>query len=153
MAMPRRISIPFGEAFPYGVFAVGEVEVMRDFEKSSRDREVQAYDEDSGDPIWTLDVIDADPAATKATRSLAIRIVAKHKPVLPEAPIGQPFTPVEFEGLSASPYVADSPMGNGKGRLAWSFRASGVVAPKPASAASTGARGAGSKTAKDEATA
>ena len=139
--MPRRIRLPFGEAFPYGVFAVGEVEIMRDFEKSTRDKEVQAYDDD-GDPIWSLDVIDADPNATKTTRSLSIRIVAKHKPALPEAPAGQPFTPVEFEGLTASPYVADSPMGNGKGRLAWSFRATGVTAPKQGAGRTSAAKGA-----------
>lgn len=134
MAMPRRIPIAFGEAFPMGAFAVGEVEPMRDFDKSTRDKVVQAIDEDSGELIWTLDVIDADDDATKTTRSLSVRLVSTYKPLLPEMPTGMPsafsfMRPVEFIGLSASPYVADSPMGNGKGRLAWSFRATGLKAP------------------------
>jgi hypothetical protein len=42
---------------------------------------------------------------------------------------GLPFTPVEFDGMTATPYVSDS---NGRPRLAWSFRAMAVRAPKNA---------------------
>ena len=129
MAMPRRIKIEFGQAFPYGVFAVSPVTPLRDFDKSSRDREVQAVDEESGMPVWTIDVLDADPAARRSERQFSVRITAPVQPVVPAAIADLPFRPIEFEGLTATPYVADS---GGRGRVAWSMRASGMRAPGPA---------------------
>jgi hypothetical protein len=54
--------------------------------------------------------------------------------VLPDAPPGSPFVPVEFEGLQATPYVdASRCQVDGKGkcraRLAYSLKATGVRAP------------------------
>jgi hypothetical protein len=40
---------------------------------------------------------------------------------------GAPFRPVEFDGLTATPYVATT--STGRSRLAWSFRATGMRAP------------------------
>jgi hypothetical protein len=133
MAMPRRLKVDFGEVFPYGVYAVGEVSPQRDFDKSTRDKPVQAIDDESGLPVWSVDVIDADPDASKSTRSLTVKVAAKVQPVLPEAS-GGPFAQVEFDGLTATAYVADAPGGEGRGRLAWSFRASEVRAPRRSAA-------------------
>jgi len=127
MAMPRRIKVDFGDVFPYGVFAVSEVTLLRDFDRSSKDREVQAVDEDSGLLVWTVDVLDGDPAARKADRQFSMRIAAKVCPSLPPPVADLPFRPVEFEGLTATPYVSEN--GAGRARLAWSFRATGVRAP------------------------
>ena len=44
MAMPRKIPVEFGLAFPYGAYAVGEVQPVRDYDKSTRERVVQAAD-------------------------------------------------------------------------------------------------------------
>jgi hypothetical protein len=131
MAMPRRIKVDFGEVFPHGVYAVGEVQAQRDFDKSTRDNPVQAIDDESGLPIWAVDLIDADPEATKSTRTLSVKVAAKVQPVLPEATAG-PFRQVELDGLTATPYVADAPSG-GRGRLAWSYRATDVRPPRKAS--------------------
>lgn len=127
MAMPRRIKIEFGEVFPHGAFAVSEVTELPDFDRSTKDQKVQAFDEDTGMPLWTVDVLDADPEARKADRQFSVRIAAKVQPVLPSAVADLPFRPVEFEGLTATPYVSEN--GAGRARLAWSFRASGVRAP------------------------
>jgi outer membrane protein assembly factor BamB len=135
MAMPRRIKIDFGDVFPYGVYAVGEVQAQRDFDKSTRDKPVQAIDDETGLPVWSIDVIDADPEATKSTRAITVKVAAKVQPVLPEASSG-PFTQVEFDGLTATAYVADAPGSGGRGRLAWSFRASEVRAPRRSSTTS-----------------
>ena len=55
--------------------------------------------------------------------------------MLPDAPAGSPFMPVEFEGLTAMPYV-DSDRCQGKGkcaaRQAYSLKATGVRAPSRA---------------------
>ncbi|MEV0803059.1 plasmid replication, integration and excision activator [Kribbella sp. NPDC050281] len=131
MAMPRKINIQFGEVFPHGVYAVSEVTQVRDFDRSTKDRPVYSVDEDSGLNVWSVDVMDGDPEARKADRQLSIKILAKQQPVLPPSN-GLPFTPVEFEGMTATPYVSDS---NGRPRLAWSFRAMAVRAPKNASGA------------------
>jgi hypothetical protein len=139
MAMPRRIRIEFGEAFPLGAFAVSAVDKSRDFDRSTKDNAVQAVDEELGLPLWQVDVHDGDPEVRKADREFTVRIAAKVQPVLPDAPFpGVPFIPIELDGLTATPYVAET--GNGRSRLAWSFRASGVRAPKhmPAPAAGSG---------------
>ncbi|MEV4261266.1 plasmid replication, integration and excision activator [Kribbella sp. NPDC049584] len=128
MAMPRKINIQFGEVFPHGVYAVSEVTQVRDFDRSTKDRPVYSVDEDSGLNVWSVDVMDGDPEARKADRQLSIKILSTQKPVLPSSN-GLPFTPVEFDGLTATPYVAEN---GGRPRLAWSFRATGVRAPKNA---------------------
>ncbi|TDO62585.1 hypothetical protein EV651_106200 [Kribbella sp. VKM Ac-2571] len=131
MGMPRKIKIEFGEVFPYGVFAVSEVTQVRDFERSTRERPVYAIDEETGLSVWSVDVMDGDRDARKADRQVSIKILAKQQPVLPPQPQGMPFTPVEFEGMTATPYIAEN--GN-RPRLAWSFKAMAVRAPKSAQA-------------------
>jgi len=49
-----------------------------------------------------------------------VKVAAADQPVLPAAPAGLPFVPVEFAGLTITPYV------NQAGRLAYSLRATGV---------------------------
>ncbi|GAA5034278.1 plasmid replication, integration and excision activator [Actinopolymorpha pittospori] len=158
MAMETRFSVPMEEAFPHGVYAFAstEVKVARDFEKSTRENTVQMIDRDTELPVWTFDVLDADPNAEGKNAAITVRILSKLQPTLPDAPAGFPFRPVEFEGLTGTPYVdSQRCTGNGPGphrcrsRLAWSWRASGIVAPQPKSAA----RGPASKAAKDEAAA
>ena len=140
MAMETRFSVRSEDAFPHGVYAFSATQVKpaRDFEKSTRDSEVQMRDRDTGIPVWTFDVLDADPNAQGKNAAITVRIVSQFKPTLPEAPAGLPFRPVQFEGLTASPYVDQrSCTGNGRcrARLAWSFRATGIRAPEPKGAA------------------
>jgi hypothetical protein len=126
MAIPRKIPVPFTVAFPYGAYAVGEVQPVRDYEKSTRERVLQAVDPDTGLLLWSVDVVDADPEAKKSTRTMSIKVTAKVQPVLPEALTGLPFTPVEFDGLTATAYIEQ----NGDfSKISWSLRASEVRAP------------------------
>jgi len=55
--------------------------------------------------------------------SVKVRISADHQPVPPEKIAGFPFAPVEFAGLTITPYA------DNKGRIAHGFRASGMQAP------------------------
>jgi hypothetical protein len=66
-------------------------------------------------------VIDADPQARDKTAR--VKVAATDQPVLPTAPAGVPFIPVEFAGLTVTPYV------NQGGRLAYSLKATGVRVP------------------------
>ena len=93
--------------FPSGAYAAGGVEKVRDFDRSSGDRVVQQADKHTGLPLWVVEVIDADPEARQ--RTVKVKVAAQYQPVLPDAPAGSPFVPVEFEGLTATPWV-DAPV-------------------------------------------
>jgi hypothetical protein len=126
MAISGAMPMEHDYVFAFGCFGVGEVQAMRDFDRSTKDQAVQAVDRDTGLLVWTVDVVDADPAARE--RTVRVKLLAPVQPVLPEAMPGVPFRPLEFEGLTATPYVATT--ASGRGRLAWSFRATGVRAPR-----------------------
>ncbi|MGH3201983.1 MAG: plasmid replication, integration and excision activator [Streptosporangiaceae bacterium] len=122
--------VEFGTVFPSGAYAAGGVEKVRDFDKSSGDRVVQQADKATGLPLWVIEVIDADPAARQ--RTVKVKVAAEYQPMLPAPAHGSPFTAVEFEGLTATPYV-DSGRCKGTGkctaRQAYSLKATGVRAP------------------------
>jgi hypothetical protein len=128
MAIKGAIPMQPDDVFDHGCFVVGEVQPMRDFDRSTREQAVQAVDRDTGELVWTVDVVDADPEARE--RTVRVKITAPVQPVPPETAPGVPFRPVEFEGLTATPYVTTT--ASGRGRLAWSFRATGMRAPKGA---------------------
>ena len=107
--------------FPAGAFAAGAFEPVRDFEASKGDRFVQAKDKATGEPVWVIEVIDADPQAR--AKAVRVKVIARVQPVLPSPPAGSPFTPVEFTGMSVTPYV------NQAGRLAYSLKATGMRPP------------------------
>ena len=105
--------VEFGTVFPSGAFAAGGFEKVRDFDKSSGDRVVQQADKQTGLPLWVIEVIDAGPEARQ--RTVKIKVAAEHQPVLPPAAPGSPFTAIEFEGMTATPYV-DSGRCQGQGK-------------------------------------
>jgi hypothetical protein len=152
MAMPRKIKVQFGEVFPYGLFAVSAVTQVEDFDKSSKDKKVYVVDDETGLSVFSVDVMDGDPEARKADRSFSIKLLAKVQPVLPDAPIpGMPFIPIELDGVTATPWVdSRTCTGPDKGkphrcraRQGWSYRATGVRAPKNMPVAPAGSSGAG----------
>ena len=132
MAMQGQIPIEFGMVFPDGAYAAGGIEMVRDFDRSSGDRVIQQIDKHTGLPLWVVEVIDADPDARQ--RTVKVMIAAQVQPVLPPPAPGSPFTPVEFDGMTATPYVdASRCSGDGKSkcaaRVAYSFKAADVRAP------------------------
>ena len=122
--------VEFGTVFPSGVYAARGFEKVRDFDRSQGDRVVQQTDKVTGLPLWVVEVIDADPEARQ--RTVKVKIAAQVQPVLPPVTAGSPFTAVEFDGMTATPYV-DSGRCQGKGkcaaRQAYSLKATGVRAP------------------------
>lgn len=125
MAHTGRFKLAHGDLFPHGAYLVSEVEPVRDFDKSSPGVSVQATDKESGLPVWSVSVLDADPDARKNQKTVTVKIAAPHQPVPPEATPGLPFRPVEFEGLTVTPYVEDK-----RNRVAYSYRAAGMRAPQ-----------------------
>ena len=132
MAMEGQIPVPFGAVFPDGAYAAGSFEMVRDFDRSTADRVVQQADKDSGLPLWVVEVIDAQESARQ--RMVKVKVAAQVQPVLPSPAPGSPFTAVEFEGMTATPYVDASrcqakDTGRCGARVAYSFKATGVRAP------------------------
>jgi hypothetical protein len=121
VALQGPIPVEFGTVFPDGAYAAGGFEAVRDFDASKGDRFVQSKDKATGAPLWVVEVIDADPQARN--RTVKVKVAADYQPVLPNGPAGSPFVPVEFTGLTVTPYV------NQSGKLALSLKAAGVRAP------------------------
>lgn len=132
MAMQKRFKVDNGDVFPKGAFlksgAEGPVQPVLDFNAPKRDdgSRPQATDKDTGLLMWQAIVLDADEEAGKKDTALTVKFAAKHQPVPPENKTPFPWTPVEFVGLTALAYVDDSAP---RPRIAWSFRAEGMVAP------------------------
>ncbi|MHA6796678.1 plasmid replication, integration and excision activator [Pseudonocardia bannensis] len=140
MAINTRFKVSHGDVFPHGAFVVSEVEPVRDWDKSSPGKSVQATDKETGHLVWSVSVLDADPEARKDSKTLTVKISAPVQPVPPEAMAGLPFRPVEFDGLTVTPYVNEN---GGRARVAFSLRATGMRAPevgsgKPAPRAHSG---------------
>jgi len=93
---------------------------------------IQRTDKDSGLPLWVIEVIDAQEDARQ--RTVKVKIAAPVQPVLPPPVPGSPFTPVEFDGMTATPYVDSSrcqakDTGKCGARVAYSLKAAGIRAP------------------------
>lgn len=107
MAMHRRMYMQHHEVFPNGVYIVGEVEPVVDFQAGKRadDTYPQKIDKETGHPQWSVPVLDADPEAGKNDRQITVKINSPHQPVPPANPTGLPFVPVEFRGLVVTPWI------------------------------------------------
>ena len=124
MAINGRFYVAMEDVFPFGAFVVSEVEPVRDFEKSTRERPVQQLDKQSGLPVWSVSVLDADPAARKNEKTVTVKLAAPVQPVAPAPAAGMPFAAVEFDLLTVTPYVDDK-----RGRVAYALRAREMRAP------------------------
>jgi hypothetical protein len=141
MAVQGPFKVEFGELFPHGLGVVGAVGPVVDFDASTKDRKVQARDKDTGLPVWSVDVMDFDPDARE--RTFKVKFAAAVQPVPPDAMDGLPVRPVVLEGVTVTPYLKD--VGNGRSRIAYSLRASGMHAPgKAAQSRSSGGAGSSS---------
>ena len=138
MTINGRFKVQMGDVFPHGAYVISEVEPVRDWDKSTPQKAVQATDKESGLLVWSVSVLDPDPDARKDAKTVTVKIAAPVQPVPPEAMPGVPFRPVEFDGLTVTPYLDDK-----RNRVAYSFRATHMRAPhigsgKPAPRANSG---------------
>ena len=126
MSVQGPFKVEFNEVFQHGCGVVGEVSAMVDFDASTKENRVQARDKETGTPVWTVDVMDFDPEARE--RTFKVKITAPVQPVPPEAVNGIPVRPVYLENLTVTPYLKD--LGNGRQKIAYSLRASGMTGPR-----------------------
>ncbi len=131
MAMHKRIAVSHGDVFPMGAFLKGDVEPMADFHAPALPdgSRPQQRDNEIALPMWQVVVLDADQDASTEETLVTIRFAAQGQPTPPANKSGLPWTPIEFVGLTALPYVDD----NGtQPRIAWSYQADRMVAPSSA---------------------
>ncbi|GGJ89041.1 hypothetical protein GCM10010123_18260 [Pilimelia anulata] len=127
-----RFKMSFGELFPCGVVLVPDsIAEAMDYNERTGQR-TPAKDKVTNQRVYQCRVMDMDSELAGRSREVTVKILADHQPV---PPVGA-FEHVEFTGLTVTPYVG------GNGRLAYSFRATGMHAPKsaPAIRATAGAK-------------
>ncbi|WP_131784180.1 plasmid replication, integration and excision activator [Protofrankia symbiont of Coriaria ruscifolia] len=123
MAIPQRIPVAFGDVFPHGAYVLG-VEAVNDFDKAKAGvADAQERDKITGELVWAVRVMDADPNARAGSAEVKVKIAAAVRPVPPEPLAGTPFRPVEFDGLTLTPYVNTN---GSKPRQGFALRATGM---------------------------
>jgi hypothetical protein len=111
-----RFAVRFEDVFPAGCALVPDsITEAQDYNEATRAR-TPSVDKVSGLRVWTVRVMDMDPDLAGRAREVAVKISANVQPV-PDS--SAPFAPVEFDGMTVTPYVGPT------GRMAYSYRASG----------------------------
>jgi hypothetical protein len=127
-----RLPVSMADAFPHGCCLVPDsITEAMDYDEASRSR-TPSRDKITGQPVFSCRVSDLDPELAGRSREVVVKILADKMPV---PPTRQPFEPVEFDGLTVTPYV-DNGRCQGKGnrcqaRMAFSLRATGLKAARP----------------------
>ena len=135
MAMKQRFAVQHDDVFAQGAFLKGGVEPVLDFQAGKRaDGSMpQQLDKETGLPVWQVVILDADDTAGKKDTAITVKFLAKHQPVPPANDTPFPWTPVEFVGLTALPYVeytgGKNKEGQDRTRITWSYRAESMVKP------------------------
>jgi hypothetical protein len=118
-----RFSVRFEDLFPAGCVLVPDsITAAQDYNEVTRER-TPSKDKLTGQRVWQVRVMDMDPELAGRSREVTVKVLADVQPV-PDN--GAPFAPVEFEGMTVTPYVGNN------GRLAYSFRATGLRSPMTA---------------------
>lgn len=116
-----RFKITMAEVFPAGcVLVPSSITEAQDFDERTG-RRSPAKDKVTGQRVFSCRVMDMDPDLDGRSREVAVKILADVQPV---APTGAPFEPVEFDGMTVTPYTND------RGRMAYSLRATAISAPR-----------------------
>jgi hypothetical protein len=122
------------DVFPNGCNLVpASIAEAQDFDQATKVR-TPSVDKVTGQRVFSCRVLDMDPELDGRSREIAVKILADVQPVPPS---GVAFEAVEFEGLMVTPYTND------KGRMAYSLRATAIVAPKGGKSAPAAAPSAG----------
>jgi hypothetical protein len=135
-----KVPVDSGVVFPDGFLFHG-VEPVTDFDARGRVADDQSRDPDSGWRLWNIRGSDLEPRDPNAkvwvSTEYKIRIAAEQRPVPPASTIPGLPPVIAFTGLMLVPYVDSSKCGPGnrevrcRGRLAFSLRATGMVAYRP----------------------
>jgi hypothetical protein len=129
MTVRTPIPVSFEDVFPHGAFAL-DVSAIDDFDLPADSPDRQQRDKHTGLRLWAVRVMDPDPDARKGQAEVTVKIAAEVQPVPPEALAGLPFRPVEFDGMTITPYLDER---RNRPRVAYSLRATAMHPPKTGS--------------------
>ena len=144
MAMKNLWFTPaFDDAFPMGLFLLGEIEPMTEFNTDRNAPKRQRLDLDAegngtGKRLWKATVTDPDaPNAKQASFDLVFVADVMPVPSTPELAPGM--RPIVLEGLQVKPKIA----GQGEFKsIGWNIRAPGIAGDNSGSTQSPAAAGA-----------
>ena len=120
-----RFPVSMADAFPQGCYLMPDsISEAQDYDEKTKTRR-PAVDKLTGKPVFQCRVVDMDPELEGRSRETVVKIIADR---MPQPPTRAPFEPVEFKNLTVTPYIND------KNRMAYSLRATGVRAARPAPA-------------------
>jgi hypothetical protein len=120
--IPSRFPARFGDVFPMGCFVLG-IEPAMEFSDDPKAPRRQERDKETNLLLWTVRALDANEEVARFGAELKVKVAAEVQPVPPAKVNGFPFPAVEFEDLTITPYAGRN------GRVAYSFRATGLRAP------------------------
>jgi hypothetical protein len=119
-----RLPVSMHDVFPDGCHLVPDsIAEAQDYDEATG-RRSPAVDKVTGKPVFQCRVADMDPELAGRQRETVVKILADRMPV---PPTRTAFEMVEFENLTVTPYVVDTTK-----RLAYSLRATGIKAARPA---------------------
>jgi hypothetical protein len=117
----HRFRVRMEDVFPQGcVYVPGSIARAMDWDEKTKLR-TPAQDKLTGQDVYQCRVMDADDELGARPREVLVKLLSDVQPV---PPVGA-FQPVEFEELQVTPYVDSK-----SNRMAYSYRATGIVAPK-----------------------
>jgi hypothetical protein len=125
MGVQTPIPVHFDQVFPNRAYLTSEVEPIYAFVDGARG--AQDVHPVTGELMWQVTVLDADPNAKGAAKSVKVKIAARVQPVPPAPNNGSPFAEVEFTDMAITPYVVE--VMKGRPRVAYSLQARGILAP------------------------
>jgi hypothetical protein len=119
-----RFAVSMADVFPDGCYLVpGTVAEAQDYDEKTKVRR-PSVDKVTSKRVFQCRVVDMDPELEGRSRETVVKILTDYQPVPPG---WAPFEAVEFENLTATPYIND------RNRLAYSLRATGFkAAARPA---------------------
>jgi len=118
-----RFPVSMQQVFSHGCHLMPDsLTEAQDYDEKTRTR-TPSVDKLTGKRVWQCRVADMDPELEGRSRETVVKILTDREPT---APTGTAFELVEFDNLQVTPYVTD------KGRMAYSLRATGIKAARPA---------------------
>lgn len=115
MALQGPIPVTFAQVFPHGCYVVGEVEAVKDFDASTNGRFVQSRDKTTGELIWQVAVMDADPTVKPGQKTVAVKILSPVQPAPPALMPDLPFPRREGRDAAAAGLQPDLGQGSEAG--------------------------------------
>jgi hypothetical protein len=127
MAVETPIPVRYEQVFSHGAYIVGSIEPVYAYDKVTGAKQGQATHPVTGELMWHVTIVDPDPKATGAAKTVKVKYSSPYQPLPPDPVEGHPFTPVVFDEMWLTPYVVE--VMPGRFKVAYSIQARGMSSP------------------------